>query len=570
MQQKGHGRSRQLEASRAYAAKNGLDLAEGDELEDIGISAFKGANARDGALGRFLEAVRSGTVKAGSYLIVESLDRLSREQVLAAQSLFLSIIQAGINLVTLTDSRVYSAGTTDLGDLIVSLVIMSRAHEESQTKSLRMASKWEEKRNAASLLKPMTKWCPAWLELAPDRSSYVPVPERVEIVRQIFTDSANGIGIYRIAHRLNQSKIATFNNSDGWHQSYIAKILVNRAAIGEFQPAVRRDGKRAIDGDPIKGYYPAIIEEELFYRAHNAKSQRQPRGAGRKGVGFSNLFSGIATCAYCGNSITYDNKGSGSKGNRYLVCAHSKRRLGCQGRRWRYDNFEASFLAFVSEIDLASLIGSNDSDHKHQQATLRLSASEGELVEVAGLMEKTYDLLETGAPPEFISSKLRGLQERKDALNQDISELRTQIELLRMRQRNLAQSTSEIRILVRRLRDSNQPDLYELRAKIASYLRSMIETLSIAPQGRQVQLKRIADQTRESFGPEAEEIAAYIENRSTLPEPEMPYFAVGFRDGRVRIVFPDNHDPLKYELQIVAKSGSIFPHRQLPYAGSVE
>src|ERR1700730_130452 len=100
LQLKGDSRRRQLEASRAYAEANGLELAEGAELEDIGISAFRGANAREGALSRFLEAVISGTITSGSYLIVESLDRLSREQVLSAQSLFLSIIQAGINLVT--------------------------------------------------------------------------------------------------------------------------------------------------------------------------------------------------------------------------------------------------------------------------------------------------------------------------------------------------------------------------------------------------------------------------------------------------------------------------------------
>ena len=94
------------------------------------MSAFTGANVREGALGRFLDAVRVGSVKRGSYLIVESLDRLSREQVLTAQLLFLSIIQAGINLVTLMDGKVYRAGKVDLADLITSLVIMSRAHEE--------------------------------------------------------------------------------------------------------------------------------------------------------------------------------------------------------------------------------------------------------------------------------------------------------------------------------------------------------------------------------------------------------------------------------------------------------
>jgi DNA invertase Pin-like site-specific DNA recombinase len=63
----GDSRRRQLEASRAYAAAHGLELAEGAELEDIGISAFKGANVSEGALGRFLQAVKSGSIKSGSY-----------------------------------------------------------------------------------------------------------------------------------------------------------------------------------------------------------------------------------------------------------------------------------------------------------------------------------------------------------------------------------------------------------------------------------------------------------------------------------------------------------------------
>jgi DNA invertase Pin-like site-specific DNA recombinase len=60
-----------------------------------------------------VDAIKSGAVKSGSYLIVESLDRLSREQVLKAQSLFLSIIQAGICLVTLTDGRVFTIRDED-------------------------------------------------------------------------------------------------------------------------------------------------------------------------------------------------------------------------------------------------------------------------------------------------------------------------------------------------------------------------------------------------------------------------------------------------------------------------
>ena len=140
LQLKGDSRRRQLEASTAYAAAEGLDLADDAQLEDIGVSAFKGANVRDGALGRFLNAIKVGAVRPGSYLLVEYLDRLSREDLLPAHSLFLGIVQAGINLVTLADQRVYRAGETNLVDMITSLVIMSRAHEESRIKGLRVTA----------------------------------------------------------------------------------------------------------------------------------------------------------------------------------------------------------------------------------------------------------------------------------------------------------------------------------------------------------------------------------------------------------------------------------------------
>ena len=93
------------------------------------MSAFKGANVTEGALGRFLDAVEKGLVLPGSYLLVESLDRISRQEIVKSLSLFLRIIQAGINLVTLQDERIYRADQTELADLIISLTIMSRAHQ---------------------------------------------------------------------------------------------------------------------------------------------------------------------------------------------------------------------------------------------------------------------------------------------------------------------------------------------------------------------------------------------------------------------------------------------------------
>jgi DNA invertase Pin-like site-specific DNA recombinase len=79
-------------------------------------------------LSTFLEAVKDGTVKPGSYLLIENLDRLTRADVLEAQELFTGIIRRGITLVTLFDQRSYSAEsvTAQPMDLVFSILTMVR------------------------------------------------------------------------------------------------------------------------------------------------------------------------------------------------------------------------------------------------------------------------------------------------------------------------------------------------------------------------------------------------------------------------------------------------------------
>ncbi|HKK96552.1 MAG TPA: recombinase family protein, partial [Marivita sp.] len=94
----GDGIRRQLEQSKTYAEQHDYELV--DTLQDIGVSAFKGKNAKEGALGMFIAAIDDGDIEKGSVLIVESLDRLSRDNVLTAFNQFTNIIQKGIGIVT--------------------------------------------------------------------------------------------------------------------------------------------------------------------------------------------------------------------------------------------------------------------------------------------------------------------------------------------------------------------------------------------------------------------------------------------------------------------------------------
>src|SRR5215475_6729954 len=95
---KGDSQRRQTEAAAAWCKKNNIELVE--SYRDFGVSAFHGKNAETGALSDFLDLVRNGRIQKGSYLVVESLDRISRKQVLDALDIFMNLIRAGIKIVT--------------------------------------------------------------------------------------------------------------------------------------------------------------------------------------------------------------------------------------------------------------------------------------------------------------------------------------------------------------------------------------------------------------------------------------------------------------------------------------
>ena len=136
-QEEGDSLRRQLEASQKYAEQHRLELDTTLNMKDLGLSAFKGFHKTKGALGKFLQLVEAGRIDSGSVLIVENLDRLSRQHVLEALTQFISIIKAGIRLVTLQDGMEYSTESIDKNwtQLIISITYMARAYEESDTKS---------------------------------------------------------------------------------------------------------------------------------------------------------------------------------------------------------------------------------------------------------------------------------------------------------------------------------------------------------------------------------------------------------------------------------------------------
>src|SRR4051812_20719638 len=172
-QARGDSLRRQLEPSHSYCREHGLDLDE--SFRDPGVSAYRGKNRTEGALAAFINAIDQVKIAPGSYLLIESLDRLSREEVLVALELFMGIIRRGVKIVTLLDGHRYDRESLNANPamLMVSIVEMMRAHEEPRTKGERVARANENKcKRARDDLVPITAMCPGWLRLIREGRGY--------------------------------------------------------------------------------------------------------------------------------------------------------------------------------------------------------------------------------------------------------------------------------------------------------------------------------------------------------------------------------------------------------------
>ena len=123
---------------------------------------------------------------------------------------------------------------------------------------------------------PMTAQCPRWLRLVGRRNArhYQVIPDRAATLRRIF-DEALTFGGHVIAGRLRQDGIPPFGKNGHWTAANARAILRNRAVIGVFQPHTTVNGKRQADGDPITGYFPAVVDEAVFARVQDALRQRR-------------------------------------------------------------------------------------------------------------------------------------------------------------------------------------------------------------------------------------------------------------------------------------------------------
>ncbi|HCM9117541.1 TPA: recombinase family protein [Enterobacter asburiae] len=263
VQSDGTTKARQTFAAEEYAKRNDLEVVE---IVDAGISGFKSDNSKSGALAKFLAAVDEGLIPNNAYLFVESLDRITRDEIDVALELFMGILRRGITIVTGMDNKVYThAGIKGNPiDLLTSILLFTRAHEESKTKQNRTNG------NALAMIRRFQSGLPTtikavgshpwWIDCTTDKFEAV---RRHPTLWQPAQDAINmfmeGVSVFKVVQYLNEKYPHAYKGK-AWKTANIRKLRFNKAVYGLREITV--DGTDYA----LPNYFPSLITEGQFLR----------------------------------------------------------------------------------------------------------------------------------------------------------------------------------------------------------------------------------------------------------------------------------------------------------------
>ncbi|MEP1445557.1 MAG: recombinase family protein [Paraglaciecola sp.] len=429
-QAKGHSLSRQLTYAKKVADEKGIELDESLTMKDLGLSAFHKTNIKRGALGLFLEAIDQGKVPAGSILVIESLDRISRAAPIESQGIVAQIINADITVITAVDGKEYNKDTIKKNpmDLVYIVIVLIRANEESESKSIRVRAAYKKQcENWLEGIRGFRVKCgkaPKWVRWDEDIKAFVFEPREKKIMLRKVEHFKKGLGGLRIAELINEE----FGKGTVHHTgANVYKEVKRRSLIGELNTKV---------GDKdyvLKGYYPPLMTENEF---NSLVSDSNKRGATKHSQKFVGILSGIDVfkCACCGNSVgshvTY--RGLGIEdvptGNKRYGCVEARRNNNCLMKSTvQLDVVESVVALFCQDrVNLRRILLQDSDKEELREQENKLNSKLKELQKNIESLMNTLLVLD-GKPPQAIADKIKQLESEESDVKLSLEKIRNEL-----------------------------------------------------------------------------------------------------------------------------------------------
>ena len=301
---------------------NGWQLV--DLPPDEGVSAFKvngdglmAANMHKGNLATFLARVERGDdIKRGSVLIIEKLDRFSRNFYDVVFPVWLNLLQSGVEIYSCVSNTHYSLDIIRKNPMLagMALIEMANANDYSSGMSNRINKAFSLRLAECAKGKAMNLggWQPRWVDFHGDRghAGEFSLNAHANTIRRIATEYIGGASMGGIAKGLIRDQVPTLMGGR-WNQGTIANLLRHETLVGH----------KTIKGVRLERYYPAVITDAQYQQLRAKLADNLNRKGGNPVSDYiANLFRNRCKCAKCGATVTTTHTVYSCKGLRTAEC----------------------------------------------------------------------------------------------------------------------------------------------------------------------------------------------------------------------------------------------------------
>lgn len=429
-QAEGDSLRRQTEDGDTWIAANNHTKAD-LTLHDLGISAFRGKNKHSGALSEFLKLAKAGQIPKGSILLIEALDRLSREGVGEAFDLFRSILKTGVKIAVLRPNpTIYDSNSLDdLIGVLIPLISFYLASLESQRKSGLIKNDRDNKRKMSIMSQSpirtkggnIEKKCPSWISWNEEKECFEK-NDGAKAVEFIFRQLANGVGRTTVLGQL-QEQFKPIGRSGQWNDSFLSKLVDDVSVLGQRQHyefiEVDKERKRVPVGEPIADYYPRVISQKVWTDVQARRPGKAVQGRNSKTI---NLFKGLVVNAHDGYQMHKQRTARKDVISYRLVSYGRIRQIkGADRVGVDYFQFEGVFLKYLKELTVQELLPPDVQDNS-------LADKEQELADVRRRLTDLADALAdpAGGNTKTLMAAVRSAEAREQSLSQEVELLQTQ------------------------------------------------------------------------------------------------------------------------------------------------
>ena len=392
-----------------YAKENGFK-----NLQYFVDDGFSGTNFNRPSWNDLIALVENNKVGA---IIVKDMSRLGRDYLKVGFYTEVMFVEKNIRFIAINNG-IDSANQTD-SDFTPFLNIINEWYAKDTSKKIRAVMKAKGESGKHLTTRPPF----GYMKSPDDKTRWIVDDEAAQIVKKIFALCLEGYGTSQIARILKDKKILTpfsYWNSKGqafkssenpynWSADTIAGIIEKKEYLGHtvnfktYKQSYKSKKKCTNPEEKhliFENTHEAIIGIDTWEKVQELrKNKRRPTRTGK-----SNMFSGIAYCADCGQKLYYCTSKYFESRQDHFVCSTSRKgKENCSTHFIRATILEQGVLAHLKyvigtvasyENQFRKVLGAKQKAEVKKELSIKkklLSKSESRIKELDLLFQRIYE-----------------------------------------------------------------------------------------------------------------------------------------------------------------------------------